>query len=241
MQNTGFASTQWSPVLAARDATNPEGAAALAALCGIYWPPLYAFVRRGGRQPEDAQDLTQSFFAHLLERRGLLQAEQERGKLRSFLLASLKNFLVNQWDRDHAQKRGGGVEFLSLERLVGAESNYSSDETVGLLSQEKVYERTWALTLLERATTRLSAEFQGAGKAGQFEHLKVFLAGDGSGVSYAEIAPAVGMSEGAVRVAVHRLRNRFRSLLRDEIAQTLENPRDLNAIEDELRDLINAL
>ncbi len=241
VQNAGFASTQWSLVLAARDATTPEGAAALAVLCGLYWPPLYAYVRRGGYQPEDAQDLTQSFFAHLLEKDGLLHAQRERGKLRSFLLASLKNFLANEWDRKHAQKRGGEVEFLSLDAMAGAEDSYSADETAGLLSPERLYGRIWALTLMERATNRLASEFADTGKAGLFDHLKIFLAGDGSGVGYAEVAPAMGMSEGAVRVAVHRFRNRFRCLLREEIAQTLENPQDPDAIEDELRELIAAL
>jgi RNA polymerase sigma-70 factor (ECF subfamily) len=241
VQNADFLSTQWSLVLAARDRSTPEGNAALAALCGMYWMPLYAYVRRRGFALESAQDLTQSFFARLLEKDGFRYAERERGKLRSFLLASLKNFLANEWDREHAEKRGGGMEFVSMQAMAHLESGYAADDQAGVLSAERLYERTWALTLLERATTRLMAEYTDAGKHELIEHLKPFLAGDGSGVDYAEIARAVNMSEGAARVAVHRMRKRLRDLLRSEIAQTLENPEDANAIEEELRALIAAV
>ena len=227
-------------MLAARDRSTPEGAAALATLCGMYWAPLYAYVRRRGYAPEDAQDLTQSFFARLLEKHGFRYAERERGKLRSFLLASLKNFLANEWDRERAQKRGGDVHLVSLESLAHAELSYEADENAGLLSPDKLYERTWALTLLNRVTERLRTEYVEAGKAALFEHLKVFLAGDGSGMNYSEVAAMSGLTEGTARVAVFRLRNRFRDLLRSEIAGTLENP-NASAVENELRELISVL
>lgn len=241
MQRSDFVSTHWSIVLAASGRSTPEGAAAFSALCGIYWRPLYAYVRRRGLSIEDAQDLTQSFFCRLMEKDALQHAEPERGRFRSFLLTSLKNFQANEWDRQQTQKRGGHVEFLSLDEIGQAENDYLTDETACILAPEVLYERNWALALLKRTTSRLAAEFAGVGKAGVFENLKSFLTGESGGMSYSQAAASLGMSEGAVRVAVHRLRGRFRDLLRAEIALTVANPEDPHAIEEELRHLLSVL
>jgi RNA polymerase sigma-70 factor (ECF subfamily) len=241
MPNSDFVSTQWSLVLRARDRSTAEGAAALADLCRLYWHPLYAYVRRRGLAVEDAQDLTQSFFAQLLEKDYLRRAKQDRGKLRSFLLASIKNFMANEWDRAHAQKRGGDLQFLSVETIARAEGDYRADDVFAGMTPDRYYERSWALTLLDRATAALAAEFAAAGKTPIFDSLKTFLTGDADSPGYPQLARTLGMSEGAVRVAVHRLRTRFRDLLCAEIANTLPNPGDPHAIQEELRDLLALL
>jgi len=238
--NAGFASTQWSLVLAARDGGAPEAEAAMGALCATYWRPLYAYVRRSGRSVEDAQDLTQSFFSHLLEKDGLQHVEPARGKFRAFLLASLKNFITNQWRHEHAAKRGGFARFLSVADLTRAEDHYASEFTTPE-SPERVYERNWALTLLQRTMQRLTDEFAAAGKSHVFELLRPQLTGDHDGAPYAEVAAALGMSEVAVRVTVHRMRGRFRDLLQQEVAQTLADPGDARAIEEEMRYLLTVL
>jgi|ERR1035437_3466493 RNA polymerase sigma-70 factor (ECF subfamily) len=238
--NGGFASTQWSVVLAARDGATSEAQAAMATLCANYWRPLYAYVRRSGRSIEDAQDLTQSFFLHLLERNGLRHVEPTRGKFRAFLLACLNNFLTNQWRRENAGKRGGAVRFLSAADLSRAEEHYAS----GLAtpeSPERVYERNWALALLQRTMERLTEEFAAAGKSHVFEALKPRLTGDGDGAAYAELSAALGMSEVGVRVTVHRMRGRFRGLLRQDVAQTLVDAGDARASEEEMRYLLTVL
>jgi RNA polymerase sigma-70 factor (ECF subfamily) len=237
----GFVSTQWSIVVAAQSRHAPDGAAAMATLCNRYWRPLYGYVRRRGYSPEDAQDLTQTYFLRLLEKNFLDQVDAQRGKFRSFLLASFKHFLANEWDKGNAAKRGGGVEFLGIEDVLGVEHHYAGNLLDTALNPEQLYERSWAMTILDRATARLASEFAAAGKSGIFEGLKVFLTGDQPGVKYAEVAASVGMSEGAARVAVHRLRDRFRALLRTEIAQTLANPADPRTIDEELRHLLTAL
>ena len=240
-----FASTQWSLVLAARGDSAASGAAALAGLCGAYWQPLYGYVRRRGYSVEDAQDLTQSYFSRLLEKRFLDQADARRGKFRSFLLASLKNFMVNEWHREHAQKRGGDRFALSLDDRQHGEALYAAGQAiavtmVNMLTPEKQYERSWALAVLNRVTAQLAAEFTAAGKEAIFEGLKTFLTGDAGELKYSQAAAALGMGEGAARVAVFRMRGRFRDVLRAEIARTLADPED-SAIEEELRFLLAAL
>jgi len=220
-------------VLAAgADRTSTGAGEALTALCETYWYPLYAFLRSRGHPAEDAEDLTQAFFARLLEKRTLRHADPARGRFRSFLLTSLTHFAANAHDRDAARKRGGGVPAMSLE-FENAEGRFqlepATDET-----PERVFDRRWALTLLDRVLTRLRTEMIRADKETQFERLKTYLIGDQPQLSYAQSAGALGVSEGAVKVAVHRLRRRFRDLIRDEIAQTVSSPEE---VEDELKHL----
>jgi RNA polymerase sigma factor (sigma-70 family) len=232
-----FATTRWSVVLAAgADMSSTAAREALATLCEMYWYPLYAFLRGRGYGVEDAQDLTQAFFARVLEKHTIGHADPARGRFRSFLLMSLKNFAANEHDREIAKKRGGGVPIVSLE-FEGAEGRFqmepANDET-----PEKIFDRRWALTLLEHVLSRLKAEIARSGKQSQFEGLKTYLTGDQPQLSYAQTASDLGMSEGAVKVAVHRLRRRFRDVVRDEIAQTVSSPEE---IEDELRHLWSAV
>ena len=220
-------------MLAARG-DEPQGRAALALLCTSYWYPLYAFVRRSRHGADDAKDLTQEFFARLLEKGWLADVDRNKGRFRSFLLASMKHFLANEWDRDRAKKRGGGKAPISLDALT-AESRYAM-EPAGPESAERIFERRWALTLLEQVMARLRAEFTAAGKSAHFDELKAMLTGDKS--PYAEVGQRLGMNEGAVKVAVHRLRKHYRDLIREEIAQTVESD---DQVEEELRDLMAAL
>jgi len=220
-------------VLAAgADRTSSGAGEALTALCETYWYPLYAFLRGRGHPAEDAEDLTQAFFARLLEKRTLRHADPARGRFRSFLLTSLTHFAANEHDRDAARKRGGGIPAMSLE-FENAEGRFqlepATDET-----PERVFDRRWALTLLDRVLARLRTEMIRADKEAQFERLKTYLIGDQPQLSYAQSAGALGVSEGAVKVAVHRLRRRFRDLIRDEIAQTVASPEE---VEDELKHL----
>jgi len=228
-----FATTRWSLILAAgAESSSPGVQEALATLCETYWYPLYAFLRSRGYSAEDAQDLTQAFFARLLEKQTIRHADPARGRFCSFLLASLKNFAANERDRAIARKRGGDIPTLSLE-IETAEGRFQmelpTDET-----PERVFDRRWALTLLDRVMSRLNAETAQSGKPSQFDRLKAYLTGDQPQLSYAETASDLGTSEGAVKVAVHRLRRRFRDLVRDEIAHTVSSPEE---IEDELRHL----
>jgi RNA polymerase sigma-70 factor (ECF subfamily) len=231
-----FATTRWSLVAAAGQGQSPEAQQALASLCQIYWYPLYAYARRRLPSAHDAQDLTQSFFAELLEKGYLQAADPRRGKFRSFLLTAFKHFLSRQRERANAQKRGGGRLPLSLDFQAG-ERRYHL-EPVDHATPETVYERRWALALLEQALARLRQETADAGKERLFESLKGALAGEGPHESYARIAEGLGLSEQAVKVAVHRLRRRYQELLRDEIAQTVASPEE---IDDELRDLFAAV
>ena len=230
-----FATTQWSIVLAAGHDSQPDSEAALAKLCGTYWFPLYCHVRRRGHDADDAQDLTQDFFATLLEKESLRAADPHRGRFRSFLLASMNHFLANQRRRQLAQKRGGGRAPLPLD-FPSAESRLSREPSHDL-TPEKAYERRWAMTLLERGLSNLRQEYVDGGKAALFDRLSVFLAGD-RGPAHREIAVELDMTEGAVRVAVHRLRGRCREHLRCEVAQTVAADQD---VEDELRDLLAAV
>jgi RNA polymerase sigma factor (sigma-70 family) len=231
-----FVTTRWTVVLSAGRKSSLQSDQALAELCQTYWYPLYAYVRRQGRTKEDAEDLVQAFFARFLERNYLEGLAAERGRFRAFLLVSLKHFLANEWDRANRQKRGGGVEHLSLD-WQSADEHFHRDPA-DLASPDRLFDREWALALLERVITRLSDECQREGRTALFEQAKGFLMVGEQVIPYAEAAKALGMEEGAVRVAVHRLRKRYRELLRDEIAQTLDDPAQVT---EELRSLQAAL
>jgi len=209
---------------------------ALETLCKTYWFPLYAYLRRQGYYSYQAEDYTQAFFAALLAKHGLRLADPKRGKFRSFLLTSLKHFLSNERARARAKKRGGGRKVLSLD-FDNAESQYAL-EPCDELSPEKLFERSWALTVLARTMARLQAEAVSTNKLKLFDHLKVYLTAEKSSVPYRDVAAELDMTEGAVRVAIHRLRRRYRELLRDEIAQTVTSD---DQIDEEIRDLFAAL
>lgn len=220
-------------MLAAGKSDSPQAAVALEKLCRAYWFPLYAFVRRQGNAPEDAQDLTQGFFVRFLEKQYIELADVARGRFRSFLLACLKNFLAEQRRRAGRLKRGGNQNLISWDAQV-AEERYQS-EPLEQMTPEKIYERKWALSLLEQTLARLGEEESAAGKTRFFATLKYFLWGEKSSASYAEVGAQLDMAEGAVKVAVHRLRRRYRDLLREEVAQTVASH---DEIEPELRHLI---
>jgi RNA polymerase sigma factor (sigma-70 family) len=231
-----FVTTHWSVVLSARKKDSPQSAAALETLCRTYWYPLYAYVRRQGHSPHDAQDLTQEFFARLLQKDYLKAADKEKGRFRTFLMVALKRFLANEWDRLRAQKRGGGQPLLSLD-TESAEERYRVEPTESATA-DRIFERRWALTLLDHTMTRLRQEFTAAGKAQEFTHLKTCLTAERGEISYAEIGAALGQSEATARVAVHRLRKRFRELFREEIAQTVSSAEEIEA---EVRYLMGVL
>ena len=231
-----FATTHWSVVLAAGDSESPPAAEALEKLCRTYWYPLYAFVRRQGHSPQDTEDLLQGFFARFLEKHYLGDVDQAKGRFRSFLLAALKHYLANEWDKAKTVKRGGRVEFLSLE-AEAAESRYY-EEPVSELTPEKLYEQRWAYELLERVMERVQHEFDASGQSPLFEALKGFLLGESQGVSYADVAARQGLSEGALKKRVQRLRQRYQWLLREEIAHTVARPED---VEDEIRYLFSVV
>ena len=224
-----FATTRWSVVLAA-GGDDANSGRALAELCEGYWYPLYAFVRRQGNSPHDAQDLTQEFFARLIAKDWLGDVQRERGKFRSFLLAAMKHFLANEWKRGQRLKRGGGAEVLSLD-ADAAESRYTN-EPADIASAERLYDRRWALDLLDRVLSRLEEEWNRAGKTGHFAALQFCLTGDKTPL--ADVAVRLGMTENAVKVAVHRMRGRYRELLRAEIAETVAEPSQVDAEMSEL-------
>ena len=228
-----FTTTQWTVVLNAQG-QSPSAQEALEKLCRTYWWPLYGFVRRQEYSPEEAQDLTQGFFAMLLERRDFDAVRREKGRLRSYLLASLKNFLAKAHRRAMTIKRGEGRPLVPLEELLVRER--ADLEPADTLSADRIYERRWALTLLEQVLARLGEEYQAAGNSALFEQLKQMLSDDRP--SQATIARELGMTENAVKQAFHRLRQRYRLLLREEIAQTVVLPGD---VEDELRHFIAIL
>lgn len=233
-RNQVFATTHWSVVLAAGQRELPQAVEALEKLCRAYWYPLYVYARRQGNSPEDAQDLTQDFFARFLQKNYLAKADRERGKFRTFLIGSLKNFMVNEWKRVGRLKRGGGLEFLPID-ASGAENRYA-EERADRCNPEDEYEKQWAVTLIEQVLDTLRQEFNETGKAALFESLKGFIWGDKGAASYAEIGRQLGLSEGNIKVAVHRLRQRFRELLRAEVAHTVARPGD---VDEELRYLIS--
>ncbi len=231
-----FATTHWSVVLSAARPESAHYQQALESLCRTYWFPLYAYLRRHGCDTHQAEDHTQAFLASLLEKHGLRLAEPKRGKFRSFLLAALKHFIANERARAGARKRGGGLKALSLD-CENAEAQYAL-EPRDELSPEKLYERSWAMTVLDRAMTRLRDEAAGAKKQEQFDCLKTYLTASEDAAAYREAAVRLGTTEGAVKVAVHRLRKRYRELLRDEIAQTVASQ---DEIDEEIRHLFDAL
>ncbi len=235
-QPKSFATTRWSLVAEAGGAASPECRAALATLCELYWYPLYAFVRRKGYQAAEAQDLTQAFFAELLEKERLQLADPQRGRFRSFLLGALNHFLANQRRAAAAQKRGGGHNVLSIDFDDG-ETRYQR-EPVDATTPEKIFQRRWTMTLLDRAVGRLRDEFAAAGKLELFDQLKLHLGGDPEATAYGELAQALQTTEGAVKTAAHRLRKRCRELLREEIAQTVCDPEEIDA---ELQELFTSL
>jgi RNA polymerase sigma-70 factor (ECF subfamily) len=231
-----FATTHWSLVVAAQDPAAPRARAALAELCRTYWYPLYAYIRRQGHDADQAQDLTQEFFTRLVTPDGLAAVDRDKGRFRSFLLAACRHFLANERDRARTLKRGGNRQFMPID-FGDADSRYSG-EPGHHETPERLFERRWALALLEQVLARLRGEDEAAGKGRLFEQLKSHLTGDSGGMPHAQAAAELGLSEGAVKVAVHRLRRRYRELLREEIGRTLADP---GQIEEEIRDLFAAL
>jgi len=230
-----FATTHWTVVLAAGNRSTPLSDDALEELCRTYWFPLYAYVRRRGHTKADAEDLTQAFFARFLAKNYLEGLSAERGRFRAFLLASLKHFLTNEWKKSQRLKRGGGEALLSLDWQT-ADTKFQVAATAEP-SPDKAFDREWALALLAKVIERLQKECEAGGKAKLFEQLKTFLTAGKDGTAQAEVAKALGMEEGAVRVAIHRLRKRYRTLLRNEIAQTLADTAD---VDEEMRALFGA-
>ena len=231
-----FATTHWSLVLAARTGKSAESRTALEALCGAYWFPLYAFIRRQGYAAEEARDLTQGYFARLIEHRDLEDVDPALGRFRSFLLASVKHFLSNERDRESAKKRAPDRPLVSLD-AQDAEGRYRF-EPADDLTPEALYERRWALTVLDRVSARLRDEWSEGERARRFDALRGLLIGDDPGSSYRSLGESLGMSEEAVKVSVHRLRRRFGDLLRAEIADTVREPGD---VDDEIRYLFGVL
>jgi RNA polymerase sigma factor (sigma-70 family) len=231
-----FTTTHWSVVLAAGAAASPQAEGALSELCRTYWYPLYAFIRRKGSSAHDAQDLTQAFFARLLEKNYVAQADRERGRFRTYLLAALTHFLADEWDKARRLKRGGGREIISFD-AASAEERYRL-EPVDQLDAARLYERRWVTTLFDKVLGRLEDEFHDLGKDKAFERLKGSLLAEETGLSYAELGAQLGMKEDAVKQAVHRMRRRYRELFREEIAQTVGGPGE---VEDELKHLFGVL
>jgi RNA polymerase sigma factor (sigma-70 family) len=230
-----FATTHWSVVLEAQS-QSPAAQEALEKLCRTYWRPVYSFIRRQGAGPEEAEDLTQGFFALLLERRDLETVRREKGRLRSYLLVSLKHFLTNERYRAMAIKRGEGRRLVPLDALGDSEG--ADLAPTDILSADQIYERRWALTVLEEVLARLAEEYRSAGNAELFDRLKKLLTDEPDRPLQAEVAEEFGMTENAVKQAFHRLRRRYRELLHEEIAHTVIAPGD---IEDELRHLVAVL
>lgn len=231
-----FTRTQWTVVITAGQGVSREAAAALEQLCRTYWQPLYMFVRRRGHDAHEAEDLTQEFFARLLERKFLRSVDPAKGRFRSFLLASLEHFLANEWRRSQAQKRGGGATHLSLDETAAEQRHQQvahANELPGVL-----FDRQWAMTLLERTVSNLREEFRAADKGDLFDCIKVFLTGDKVASSYAALAASLNTSEAALKMAVSRMRRRYGELLRAEIGKTVASPAD---IDDELRALFAAV
>ena len=222
-----FQSTRWSLILTAREGDRDEAREALAALCGAYWYPLYAFIRRKGHDAEAARDLVQGFFARLLERGDLASVDRAKGRFRSFLMAACSHYLANQSDHDRAKKRGGGRATISIDRLK-AEGRYDR-EPADHLTAERLFEKQWAMALLDQVLGLLEAEMARAGKSRQFEALRPALLGSAERAPYARIAAELDMTEEAARAAARRLRRRYRELLREEVARTLDDPAGVEA------------
>ena len=231
-----FATTHWSIVVAAGSRDAERGRDSLARLCQAYWFPLYAYVRRRGHSPEDSQDLTQAFFARLLEKNWIAGADRSKGRFRTFLLAAMQHFLADEWDRAKAKKRGGGMALLPLS-FDTAEQRYV-EEPSDPETPERIFERRWAVALLDTVLSRLRGEYDDQGKGELFAALRPCLVGERTAQPYAQLAEALGSSEPAIKSAVHRLRQRYRQLLRDEVASTVDAGED---VEDELRHLFAVL
>ena len=236
MPDHRFATTRWSLVLAAAGDDSSRSRRALGDLCEAYWYPLYAFIRRRGSSPQEAADLTQGYLLQVLEKGYLRELNPEAGRFRSFLFASVQHYLSNQRDRERAAKRGGGREPLSLD-VATAEGRYVIDPADDL-TPEKLFERRWAMEVLDRAMARMRERAVRAGDAQRFERLKTYVTGEDSGPGYRALAAELGMTEAAVAVAVHRMRKEFGRRLREEIAETVADPRE---IDDEIRHLLRAL
>ena len=231
-----FSATHWSVVLEAGQTDLARATAALERLCRNYWHPIYAFIRRRGSDRHDAEDLTQAFFEFLLEKETLKKVDRRKGKFRTFLLAALTNFLANEWDKRQTLKRGGQRQIISLDEAA-AEGLYLR-EPVESLTPERLFERRWASALIEQVLARLKQEYAAGGKAKLFTKLEPALTGEVAAGAFAEWAAALGMTEGAVKVALHRLRRRFGEVLRSEIAHTVSSPEEIN---DEIRQLFAAI
>jgi RNA polymerase sigma-70 factor (ECF subfamily) len=235
-QSPVFASTHWSVVLGAGDTRSPQAEAALTRLCQTYWLPVYAFVRKRGHSPEQAQDITQAFFANFLEKQHVTKANRERGRFRSFLMTSVENFLRSENDRSHAQKRGGGRRLISLDEQ-DAESRYLCEPTTEM-DPAKAFEERWAATLLGTVLSRLQAEFGATGRGDLLEALQEHLWGDTDSTPYPELAERFGLTLANVKITAHRLKQRYRQLLREEIAHTVALP---SQIDDEIRHLMQVV
>jgi DNA-directed RNA polymerase specialized sigma24 family protein len=235
-EQSAFPSTRWSRIVAAADLATPEAQAALADLCSAYWYPIYAFVRRKGNDAEKSLDLTQGYFTRLLEKGVLAGADRRKGRFRSFLRADCEHYLIDQHRRETAQQRGGGVALIPID-AQDAEGRYRY-EPADTMTPDRLFDRTWAVTLLGRVLELLAAEYTESGRGEDFAHLKVVLTEGKGAVPAATLAERLGVSEGAVHTAVHRLKKRYRAILQDQIAATVEEPAQ---IDDEIRDLFEAI
>jgi RNA polymerase sigma-70 factor (ECF subfamily) len=231
---TQFQTTLWTTVLAAGKESSPSAEAALARLCQIYWPPVYAYIRKRTNSPEQAQDLTQAFFARLLEKNYIARAERERGRFRSFLMTSAENFLCDEHDRATSLKRGGKQQPLSLDAAFSGEEL----EPAAALTPALAFEKRWARTLLEQVMKRLADEYRGTSRQALFERLQSHLWGEADSIPYDELSQTLGMTHVHLRVTAHRMRQRYREILRDEIAQTVTTPAE---IESEIQYLIQVV
>lgn len=231
-----FLTTRWSLVLSAQGGDTRDAKSALEALCTAYWYPLYAYLRRMGRSAHDAQDLTQDFFTRLIEKDFLRTVDRTKGRFRTFLLVALKRFGANEWDRAHAQKRGGGSAFVSFDTAF-AESRFAA-ERPSTLPAEREYEHRWAMTLLGQAMALLRTEYEKGGRALEFELMKEYLTAERGAIPYSAVATVLKVTESGARGAVHRLRRRFREIFRAQIADTVSEP---SSVDDEVRHVVAAL
>jgi RNA polymerase sigma factor (sigma-70 family) len=229
-----FAATHWSAIVRAGGSNSPAASEALEQLCRIYWYPLYAFARRHGCNPSDAEDLTQTFFTRLLGQNLIARADPAKGRFRTFLLTLFKRFLANEWHREHAQKRGGFQAVVSIDSAL-AESRFGAEPAHGE-RPDALFERQWAVTLLDQVMNRLREEYVASGRGSLFEHLEACLIRDAAALPYTEIAVQLNLAEAAVKMAMHRLRGRYQAILREEIGKTVASPEE---VELELQDLFN--